>query len=69
MSYLQIHSPFSGQPFHFADDFLCCAKFFSLMQFHLFIFAFVSLVQEDRYKKEKKITKTHVKELTAYVFF
>ena len=28
-------------------------QFFSLMQFHLFIFAFVSLVQEDRYKKEK----------------
>ena len=69
MSYLQIYSPFSGHSFHFADNFLCCAKFFSLMQSHLFIFAFFPLSKEPYPRKKKNPTKTDVKELTAYGFF
>ena len=44
-------------------------KLFSLMQSDLFIFAFVSLAWGAWPKKEKKVTRTNVKEHTAYVFF
>ena len=35
--------------FHFVDGFLCCTEPFSLMQIHLFIFAFVSDVKSRRW--------------------
>ena len=69
MSYLQIYSPFSEPSFHFADNFLCCGKFFSLMQSHWFIFAFFPLSKGTYPRKKNKPTKTDVKELTAYGFF
>ena len=42
-------------------------KLFSLTYFHLFIFAFVSIVWEDISKTNT--AETSVKERTAYVFF
>ena len=38
-------------PFHFVDYFLRCAELFSLMQSHLFIFAFVAFAFGVKYKK------------------
>ena len=49
--YWRIVLPFSGLSFQVVDGFLCCAKRFSLMQSHLFIFSFVSLAQGDISKK------------------
>ena len=46
-------------------------KLFSLQKPRLFIFAFNALSWGDisKKKKKKKIAKTYVTELTAYVFF
>ena len=43
-------------------------KLFSLMKFHVFVFAFIAFAFGVILKK-KIIAKTNVRELTAYVFF
>ena len=43
--------PFCRLSFPFVDGFLCCAEAFSLMQSHLFIFAFVAFTFGVRSKK------------------
>ena len=58
-------SPFCRPLFHFVDGFLCCAEVFSLI--YTFIFAFVAFIFGVKFLKI--ITKTYVKEVTAYVFF
>ena len=45
--YWWICSPILWVVILFFDDFLCCAKLFSLMKSHLFIFSFVSLAWGD----------------------
>ena len=51
---------------HFVGGFLCCAEAFSLLQSHLFILLLLPLLF---CQIQKLITKTSVKELTAYIFF
>ena len=43
--------PFCGLSFCFACGFVCCAKAFELIRFHLFIFAFISITLGNGSKK------------------
>ena len=43
--------PFCGLSFCFAYGFVCCAKAFELIRFHLFIFAFIFITLGDGSKK------------------
>ena len=66
--HLQIRLPFSWLPFHFVDDFLHCAKLFTVWCSPICLFLLLLSLPEETYSK-KNIAKTSVKEVTAYVFF
>ena len=46
--------------------FFAVQKSLSIIRSHLFIFVFISIILEDKSKKD--ITNTYVKECSAYIF-